>query len=64
MEFGELSMPKLLRKQLNNNGSTTLVYRSEKSIVLLTGRSPWIKDIKVVTKDKMIDQLRILRDRA
>ena len=56
-------MPKLLRKQVNNNGSITLVYRLEKNIVLLTGRSPWIKDIKVVTKDKMIDKLRELMNK-
>lgn len=53
-------MPKILVRQQNSDGTETLVYEGEKrEVVLMTGISPWVYRIKVCTKDKMHDQLKI-----
>jgi len=57
-------MVKLLTKQVNNDGTTTIVYSIEKNkVTLVTGHSPRVDSVKVVTKDKMIDELRKLMNK-
>jgi len=56
-------MPKILVKQINNDKSTTIVYAGEKrEVVLITGVSPWVYQVDVVSKDKMFDKLRELKE--
>lgn len=53
-------MPKIIIKQNNNNGTSTLVYEGEKNnVVLVTGKSPNVHHVEVVSKDKLYDQLKI-----
>ena len=59
-------MPKILIKQFYSDGSCSIVYEGEKSnVVIFSGTSPNVEreSIKVVTKDKMYDQLKVEREK-
>jgi len=57
-------MSKLLARQTNKDGSSTLAWKEEKKVCIITGFNPFVYRILLVSKDELVSTLNKIMEKG